>query len=173
MTDDARGTGRLGVAGVRHSGVSRAPLIIGLGLCFHREKYSDWCKATSNMSERRNFEWGRWIRASVAHHYLAVDRNWFRKHVRPYVPVIVLSTQARAYRKRDVYARAEQIESSLHQPIDWDADPSRHNVGNGRPIVEKGARKTPLVPAFATAFGIHQPVSSLLQSPIAGVLSGV
>ena len=93
------------------------------------------------MSAPSNFAWGRWIRASIAHHYLGVDRNWFMKHVRPFVPVIKLSTQARAYRKSDLDARAEQIEITLLQPIDDYAGRSEHNVGNGRPIVGKGGNK--------------------------------
>ena len=87
------------------------------------------------MSAPSNFAWGRWIRASIAHHYLGVDRNWFMKHVRPFVPVIKLSTQARAYRKSDLDARAEQIEITLLQPIDDYAGLSEHNVGHGRPII--------------------------------------
>src|SRR5687768_10498135 len=34
-------------------------------------------RAVPVMSTGSNLAWGRWIRASVAHHYLGVDRNWF------------------------------------------------------------------------------------------------
>ena len=70
------------------------------------------------MSDRDRIGWGRWIRANVAHRYLGVDRNWFAKHVRPYVPIMKLSTQARAYRRTDLDARSEQLEAELLEPID-------------------------------------------------------
>ena len=92
------------------------------------------------MSERPRFEWGRWIRANVAHLYLGVDRNWFAKNVRPFVAVIKLSTQARAYRKSDLDARAEQLEACLCVPVDRVAKLRNHNVGNGRSM-EKGVIK--------------------------------
>ena len=100
------------------------------------------------MSDQRIYAWGRWIRASVAHRYLGVDRNWFARNVRPYVPVLRLSTQARAYRKTDLDARAKQIEQELLMPLSESAsiDPlnsSREDIrGNGRPIVQKGGKPT-------------------------------
>lgn len=44
------------------------------------------------MTARRDFPWGRWIRVSVAHHYLAVDRH---QHIRPDLTIIKISKQAR------------------------------------------------------------------------------
>ena len=95
-------------------------------------------KDSLRMSIQPKFGWGRWIRADVAHHYLGVSRNWFAKHVRPFVPVISISTQARAYRKSDLDARAEQIENHLIQTIDGNTDQREYTACNGRPIIEKG-----------------------------------
>lgn len=70
------------------------------------------------MSTRRTFAWGRWIRVSVAHHYLQVDKAWFARNVRPLLRVLQISEQARACRRKDLDARAARIACgvlSLHQ----------------------------------------------------------
>jgi hypothetical protein len=95
---------------------------------------------TRLVSEGRVFDWGRWIRANVAHIYLGVDRNWFAKNVRPYVAVIKLSAQARAYRRSDLDARAEELEAMLCESVDHHPRPGEHTVGNGRPT-QKGVHE--------------------------------
>src|SRR4030065_711595 len=72
---------------------------------------------------RREFPWGRWIRVSVAHHYLAVDRRWFDQHIRPGLTIIKISKQARAFIRAEIDEAAERVETRLC---------------DGRPSSEKG-----------------------------------
>lgn len=68
-------------------------------------------RANTTMSNRKDFAWDRWIRASVAHH--SSRQAWFVKYVRSYVPALQLSKQAKAFRKEDLDIRAAQIEQDL------------------------------------------------------------
>ena len=56
---------------------------------------------------------GRWIRVSVAHHYLAVDRRWFDQHIRPGLTLIKISKQARAFIRAEIDEAAQRVEDSL------------------------------------------------------------
>jgi len=82
----------------------------------------------TGLSTRRNFAWGRWIRVSVAHHYLQVDKAWFAKNVRPHLSVMQISRQAKAYRREDLDARAAQIECEL---LRLDATTAAGDYANG------------------------------------------
>src|SRR6478672_11731712 len=77
----------------------------------------------ANVSTRREFAWGRWIRVSIAHHYLAVDRRWFDQHIRPSLTLIKISKQARAFIRAEIDEAAQRVEDSLR---------------DGRPSSEKG-----------------------------------
>src|SRR4051812_36033121 len=63
---------------------------------------------------RREFAWGRWIRVSIAHHYLAIDRRIFDLEFKPHLTVIAISRQARAYIKAEIDALAIKVET-LHR----------------------------------------------------------
>jgi len=59
----------------------------------------------------------------VAHHYLAVDRRWFDRHIKPGLTVIKISKQARAFIRTEIDEAAARLEN-----INRD----------GRPSSEKG-----------------------------------
>lgn len=89
------------------------------------------------MTTRRDFAWGRWIRVSVAHHYLAVNRHWFSQHIRPELTVIKISKQARAFIRAEIDEVAERLERQSRE--------SAANSGHGnRPYShEKGVTHQP------------------------------
>jgi hypothetical protein len=75
------------------------------------------------MSSRRDFPWGRWIRVSVAHHYLGADRRWFDHNIKPQLTVIKVSKQARAFIRAEIDEAAAAVETLFR---------------DGRPSLEKG-----------------------------------
>jgi len=91
------------------------------------------------MTTRYDMPWGRWIRLSVAHHYLGVDRRWFDRHVRPYCPVLKLSRQARAFPREDLDIRAATLEYELlGNPIDPTSAVVQDGTGDEWAVVKKG-----------------------------------
>ena len=58
----------------------------------------------------------RYIRASRAHLYLAMNRNQFAQEVRPYLPTIELSTQGRAYDRLDLDRFADDYKRRNGRP---------------------------------------------------------
>ena len=75
------------------------------------------------MTTRRDYAWGRWIRVTVAHHYLAVDRRWFDRHIKPGLTIIKISKQARAFIRAEIDEAAERVETQFC---------------DGRPSLDKG-----------------------------------